>query len=389
MFSSKSFLTNNSTSSFIKNRKKPNKNNIKKSKLKSIMSFDNCFKLGKLAKNMFKSKTISKKIIEKENRSITNLSLLDNKNQRISNTTIPIENNCNYDLLMLNSSCNCENNFKLYKCDHEFKPFFNSNKNESFQDYELIDSFTEHTRDVILNSSTLSNESYISSNCRDSEAEEKNCCRCCKSSTQSQELLESEYLEFINTFCNKINTEKHSLNESMPSLPVSNSTSFLSSYSSESSIDILLSRMDINNVSCNGKKNCSCFNQSKKKENQHFGENSDFEEVDIEINHCIMIIKDISKIKMNQDDDNLLTKIYACITDYEPIFDDDLPVSFAECVTVLKNNNETDDWLNVRSIKTGQQGYIPRYIAMDLNLFLQQVKSHCNKLISSKRKFTI
>jgi hypothetical protein len=396
MFTSKLLTTINSTSNFLKNGTISNKNR-KKFKLKSIMSFDKCLKLGKIARNVFKFKTISKKAKRNndENTSITNMSLWDNSDRRISSNNIPIYKNCNYDLLILNSSCNCQNNSEIFNCDHDFKPFFNNNENNQIYlnrnnnnilDYEFMDSFTQQTSNIVLNSSIIS----ISS----SESEESDCC-CCKSNTHSQEILESDYyLDFENKFRNNHskNTEKkHILNESIPSLLVSNSISF-SSYNSESSLDSLLSKMNINNVSYNKKKDCCCFNLSKNEENQYDSENmdSDYEdELDIEINHCLMIIKEINLIKLNQDDDNLLSRIYVCITEYKPILDDDLPVGFTEPVTVLKNYNETEDWLYVQSVKTGQRGYIPRYIAMDVDVFLQQVIDYCNKLISSRKKFTI
>ena len=399
MFSSTSSTTINSTSSFIKSRTKSNNKNIniKKSKLKSIMSFDKCLKIGKIARNFFKFKAISKKIKENddENRSITNVSLLENINHKFS---IPIEKDCNYDLLILNSSCNCQNNFEIYKCDHDFKPFFNINtinqahlniNKSGYLDYEFMDSFNQHKSNIVLNSST------VSTSTSDNESEENNCC-CCKSSSDSQDLLESEYFEFVNTFGNNHskNTRENSLHESLKSLSVSNSISLSSSYNSESSLDNLINRIDTNNISYNKNKSCSCFNLSNNDQKNQLrvieSIESDFEEeLNIEINHCLIIIKDINSIKMNLDDDNLLTRTLICITDYEPILDDDLQVSFAEAVTVLKNNNESDDWFYVRSVKTGNIGYIPRYIAMDLDIFLQQVKTHCNKLISSKRKINI
>jgi len=71
---------------------------------------------------------------------------------------------------------------------------------------------------------------------------------------------------------------------------------------------------------------------------------------------------------------------HACIQDYEATFVDDVSVSFADSVTVLKDDNEEYFYVQVES--DGRRGFVPRNVVLGIDDFIAQLNQH-RRLTSS------
>ncbi len=76
---------------------------------------------------------------------------------------------------------------------------------------------------------------------------------------------------------------------------------------------------------------------------------------------------------------------HACIQDYEATFVDDVSVSFADSLTVLKNDNE--EFLYVQVESDGRRGFVPRNVVVGIDEFIAQLNQH--KRLTSSMNFSI
>lgn len=75
------------------------------------------------------------------------------------------------------------------------------------------------------------------------------------------------------------------------------------------------------------------------------------------------------------------TNTYVCHSSYDASFVGDITVQFADTVKIIRECN--NDWLVVKVSETGQEGYVPKNIVIDLQTFLKKLKDFQKQLDSS------
>ena len=69
---------------------------------------------------------------------------------------------------------------------------------------------------------------------------------------------------------------------------------------------------------------------------------------------------------------------HTVIQDYEATFVDDLTVSFADNIRIIRDNNE--EWIKVEIVNDGRQGFVPREVVIDIEQFVTKLQDHKNTL---------
>lgn len=69
---------------------------------------------------------------------------------------------------------------------------------------------------------------------------------------------------------------------------------------------------------------------------------------------------------------------HTVIQDYEATFVDDLTVSFADNLRIVRDNNE--EWIKVEVVNDGRQGFVPREVVIDIEQFVTKLQDHKNTL---------
>jgi hypothetical protein len=72
---------------------------------------------------------------------------------------------------------------------------------------------------------------------------------------------------------------------------------------------------------------------------------------------------------------------FVCQSSYEASFVGDVTVQFADTVKIIRECN--NDWLVVKITETGQEGFVPKNIVIDLKLFINKLKLYQEQLDTS------
>jgi hypothetical protein len=330
------------------------------SKPKTILSINKCLKMGgKFARNILQKWSLNKQV-DDDKLKISYKTSEYNSHFSIHTTQM---NFSHYDLLDSSSSpfCCCQSNMNvlLEKCENHDSDFSISSIFDLNDRYFIEDYTCEFL---------VANYDNLNSTEMDSYSNEE----------------EDEQNSFVSSFENSSQTSISS--------PVCTSTSFSSLDSSESSLGSLLDNIESTKIS-NSTNPCCCINLSshyeieKNENNGILVDNEELEKIKYEINECKAVIENLKFAKNTQENDPAsLRRLFTCISEYSAQFDGDLSVKFADPVYLLGNFGSDSEWLSVQSVETGQIGTIPRYVTVELDLFLNKLERYYTRLIDQIKK---